>query len=116
MDGVATKSLPVCVSGSQSAGGNHWRRQRGSGGPQEMNKGADSETHPCVACVEEEVVGWRLYVKGAPSRLLSNWPQFFFFSERGKDISLIYGISASFFHSNLQYPDCTGSTITDDLN
>ena len=39
----------------------------GSGGPQEMNKGVDSETQPRIACVEEEVVEQRLNAKGACS-------------------------------------------------
>ena len=41
---------------------------KGNGGPQEINKGLDSETQPCVACVEgEEAVERSLNVKGARS-------------------------------------------------
>ena len=62
-----TKSSSVCVSGSQAAEGKQWRRQRENGGPPEMNKGVDSETQPCIACVGEEVVERRLNVKGVRS-------------------------------------------------
>ena len=37
------------------------------GGPQEMSRGVDSETQPCVACVEKEVFERRLNAKDARS-------------------------------------------------
>ena len=88
----------MCVGGSQAVEVRQWRRQRESGGPQEINKGADSELQPRVACVEEEVVERRLSALKARALSLKLTTAVllletnFKLSERRKDLSPRCGI------------------------